>query len=115
MPYKGTLQNIYVNFATSSVFTPPAESMFFPFVAVATAPLGRNTFTMQQISMTSALTSYMGGTTYAAGYNSYGFSTNLDMEISAGTQVAILGGWYCTGAVSAQTTDLYMNGGLLIN
>lgn len=113
--YDATITSIYATFNNYSSFTPTAGSDYYPFVAVATAPVGSFTFTVLQDTVTAASTPFPGGTSSPSGTMLSGNLTGLNVQIPAGTQFMIIGGWYCTGTIRALNQYVYMSGSILLN
>jgi len=112
MPTDGTLQSIYANFATVAAFTPTTNITLY--VAIATAPSNSANYTIITSSITPATQVYAQGTAYPAYTTRAGFSTGLNIPLTAGTQVAIVLGFTTSGGTQAQSLPFFYSGGLYL-
>ncbi|MBA4701372.1 MAG: hypothetical protein H2212_18300 [Ruminococcus sp.] len=113
MPADGTLTAIYANFATVAAFTP--TSTITLYVAIATAPSGSINYVIDTSSITQASQPFLEGTAYPIYTPRSGFSTGLNIALSAGDQVSIVLGFTTSGGTQAQSLPFFYSGGLLIN
>ncbi|MEC0026332.1 hypothetical protein P4L02_33075, partial [Bacillus cereus] len=113
VPYDATIINIYMS-ATNLAFTPPTPTNIFPYVAIATAPSGSNTFTIIPATKTVVSAPYVGGVAYPANTILSGSLTGLNIPITAGTRVAIVCGFDVTLGNLAAAYIFYYTGGILL-
>ncbi|MUK87754.1 hypothetical protein GMD78_04975 [Ornithinibacillus sp. L9] len=106
MPFDSIIESIYMS-VTNLAFTPPAGQEIFPYVALATAPSGSNTFTLIPETQTFVDTPYVGGTSYPANTILSGSLPGIDVPISEGTRIAIVCGFETTGSPLADTYLFY--------
>lgn len=111
MPFDATINGIYMS-ATNLAFTPPSGQQIFPYVALATAPPGSNTFTLLPETQTFVDTPYVGGTAYPANTILSGSLTGIAVPIAGGTRVAIVCGFETTGSPLAASYLFYYTGGI---
>ena len=112
MPVDGTLTTIYANFATVAAFTPTSNITLY--VAIATAASNSLDYTIINSSITPASQPYVLNTAYPIYTPRSGFSTGLNIPLSAGDQVAIVLGFTTSGGTMAQSLPFFYSGGLLI-
>ena len=115
MPYDGILQNIYVLFANrESIYLADGVTMR-PFVCLAVSDGRSLAFTILRDTMTYT-DPYVGRS--GASVSKYslrrGSSTNLNIELPAGTLVGVVMGWVGEGVTSEQEVRASISGGLFI-
>ncbi|MCU4716172.1 hypothetical protein OCE25_28405, partial [Bacillus cereus] len=113
MPYDAIIVSIYMS-ATNLAFTPPTPTNIFPYVAIATAPSGSNTFTIIPSTKTVVSAPYVGGVAYPANTIFSGSLTGLNISVAAGTRVAIVCGFDVTLGNLAASYIFYYTGGILL-
>ncbi|GBF72223.1 putative hypothetical protein [Paenibacillus sp. 598K] len=111
MPISATVRSIYMD-VKNLAFTPPGTTNIFPFIVLATAPQGSNTFTFLPETKTVVSTPYIGGTAYAANTVLSGDLINLTVELTAGTKVAIACGFDVTTSNLSASYVFYYTGGI---
>ena len=114
MPYDAVVKSIYLTCSNWADFTPPAGASVYPFVMLATAPLGSNSFTLLTATETITGTPWIGGAVIPAGTILSGSRLNIDVSIAAGSRVAISCAYRITGTPSAQSYYFYYAGGILL-
>jgi hypothetical protein len=113
LPYDAILKSVYFTSTNWAAFTPPAGANIYPFVVLATAPLGSNTFTLLTATETASNTPWIGGASIPAGTALSGSQLDIDVPIAAGSRVAICCTYRITGTPSAQSYYFYYSGGIL--
>jgi hypothetical protein len=108
LPVDCTLRSIYFTVANSVIEIPSYSAR--PFVLLATAPLGGEIFTLQASTRADGREVFAQGVTYSARNKIIGGSrSDLDVPLSAGTEVAIVAGFMADGL---QSMEIIVNGGL---
>jgi len=88
MPYSATINTIYMTVANSP-FT--AFANINPHIILATALIGRNTFTLLPETRLPKTISYTNGSTYPANMILSATRNNIRAVVAEGTRVAICG------------------------
>ncbi|MEI4790256.1 hypothetical protein WAX46_08015 [Bacillus sp. FJAT-53060] len=115
LPVDVTLTGIAANFNNFSSFVPNAGTQFTPYIAVATPAIGTYNFTIIPASISYASSSYIGGvnnpnTTILSVVNNA-----LAINITAGTIIAIVGGWTDLSGTQSLSEFIYMEGSLFFS
>ncbi|WP_222124494.1 hypothetical protein [Paenibacillus xylanexedens] len=110
MPYDATLNSIYATFSNWAAFTPNGN--VYPFVVIATAAAGSNTFTLQSDSQVESDTPFTNGISQTENTLLSGSATNINLNISAGTRVAICCAYRTEGATAATSYYFFYSGAI---
>jgi hypothetical protein len=110
MPQDSTIDNLYGDISTVSNWTPASNVTLY--LAIATAPSGSNTFTIIPSSVTPISVPYFQGTQYPAYTSRTASATGLDISVTSGTRVMIIGGMLTSGGTQALTLPFSYTGGM---
>lgn len=113
LPYDGTVRNIYALIATRSPLYLEEGISMRPFVCLAVSDGSSLEYTVLPETMTY-MEPYVGGTELPKYSLRRGSVTGLDVNIPAGTLIAIIAGWIGMGSASEQSTQISVSGGLFI-
>ena len=113
VPFDGTLKSIYVLFATRTSLYLDVGVTMRPFVCIAISNTDSLVFNILKDTITYT-EPYVGGTDIPKYSVRRGSLTNLNIDLPAGTLVAIVAGWTGEGVTTEQSTQVSLSGGLFI-
>ena len=111
MPYDGVITTVVGQYSTVEAWTAPSNMSLY--IAVAIAPQGSNTFTIDPSSKALA-PPYVQGQAYPIREPRYGMVKDLTIAVSEGDRVAILTGYDNTDGVVQQSLPFNYTGSIEI-
>ncbi|MDR0697282.1 MAG: hypothetical protein LBF68_07130 [Christensenellaceae bacterium] len=110
LPFDCYIMSIYMTATNKTTITYPAGITVYPFIELFIAPEGTNTFSAMPTTITMPSFGYKDIT--SAGINRSGSRININLRLSAGTRVLIVGQMQVTGTSTIRSYSYLFSGGI---